>query len=661
MTPEATRWLRRGLLGLGAAVGVAVVASVRQPAPAPQVAAREDRPAPGATPVTRMGDLVYRYLKGERESFVVRAKSTVGTEQDGLGLREVEVEFAYTYRGEPASGTIRADECFYQPGRQLARFRGNVRLRTADGFELDGEALDYDAAEGLAESEEAVAFRRKDLSGRSAGARYRAEAGEIELLGDVYVRIEDEAQGATEIRARRMWGQRLSQEIIFQEEVALARGADSLRADMLTLGGGEERLDSARAEGAVVLLTHGDPRLATGAQPPGPRELRCQQLDIFLREDRSLERAVANGQAELRAMPGPREAPETRVLAGETLTFWWDEQGRLASAMGGKGASLALEPAGRPEGARRVEARNITVQIEPESGQVREAQFRSGVVFSQREQRATSERASFDGPSAVLTLFDGPRLEDGAAGTVLTAAQVEIRTASGAVEGRHNVQHTLERPGLGALLGGEAPVLIAARFFSYTPAAREARYSGTALLRSGGSEVRAREIRLSEGEGGQRRLEASGAVQASLAARTGGAGAAAGPASEAQADELCYDQAARRIVYRGGVRLRQGIVEIRAPEATATLDAKGEAVERLEAGVPVEVLQGARRVTGGRMRYTPADGAVAVEGEKVELVEGTQRVQGRSLIFYTGDDRILVDGREEARTETVLRRNPQKP
>jgi lipopolysaccharide transport protein LptA len=238
---------------------------------------------------------------------------------------------------------------------------------------------------------------------------------------------------------------------------------------------------------------------------------------------------------------------------------------------------------------------------------------------------------------------------------------VEIRTTSGAVEGRHNVQHTLERPGLGALLGGEAPVLIAARFFSYTPAAREARYSGTALLRSGGSEVRAREIRLSEGEGAQRRLEASGAVQASLAARTGAAGAAAGPASEAQADELCYDQAARRIVYRGSVRLRQGIVEIRAPEATAMLDAKGESVERLEAGAPVEVLQGARRVTGGRMRYTPADGAVAVEGEKVELVEGTQRVQGRSLIFYTGDDRILVDGREEARTETVLRRNPQKP
>ncbi len=61
------------------------------------------------------------------------------------------------------------------------------------------------------------------------------------------------------------------------------------------------------------------------------------------------------------------------------------------------------------------------------------------------------------------------------------------------------------------------------------------------------------------------------------------------------------------------------------------------------------------------MTYKPAEGSVAVVGSSVELVEGSQRVQGRSLIFFTGDDRILVDGREEARTETVLRRNPQKP
>ena len=661
MTPEATRWLRRGLLALGAAVAVAVVASVRQPAPGPRSVAPEERPAPGATPVTRMGDLVYRYLKGGRESFVVRAKSTVGNEQDGLGLRDVDVEFAYTYRGEPALGTIRADECFYQPTQQLARFRGNVRLRTEDGFELDGDALDYDAAEGLAESDEAVAFRRKDLSGRSTGARYRAESGEIELLREVYVRIEDEVQGATEIRAGHAWAQRATRELIFEKEVALSRGGDSLRADMLTLGGGEDRFDSARAEGSVVLITQGDPRLATSAQAPGPRQLRCRQLDIFLREDRSLERAVANGEAELRALPSPGAAPETRVLRGDALTFWWDEAGRLTSAMGGKGASLAIEAAGRPEAVRRVEARNITVQLDPESGQVREAQFRGAVVFTQGAQQATAERAGFDGPSAALTLYEAPRLEDRAAGSVLTAAQLEMQTVSGVIEGRHNVQHTLQRPGLGALLGGEAPVLIAARFFSYTPRAREARYFGTALLRSGGSEVRAREIRLGENESGQRRLEALGRVKAILAAREGAGGAAASPSSEAQSEELCYDQAARRIVYGGNVRLRQGLVEIRAPEATLSLDAKGEGVERLEAGAPVEVLQGARRVTGARMAYTPADGAVAVQGEQVELVEGTQRVQGRSLIFYTGDDRILVDGREEARTETVLRRNPQKP
>ena len=143
----------------------------------------------------------------------------------------------------------------------------------------------------------------------------------------------------------------------------------------------------------------------------------------------------------------------------------------------------------------------------PETGAIRDAEFRGGVVFSQAGQTASGERAGFDGASSRLTLYDDPTLVDRDRGSRLSAVQIEIETRTGAVAGSHNVQHTLERAGLGPLLGGEGGILVASRFFSYDPTRRAARYSETALLRSGDSEVRADEIRLTESKSGARTLE----------------------------------------------------------------------------------------------------------------------------------------------------------
>jgi lipopolysaccharide export system protein LptA len=84
-------------------------------------------------------------------------------------------------------------------------------------------------------------------------------------------------------------------------------------------------------------------------------------------------------------------------------------------------------------------------------------------------------------------------------------------------------------------------------------------------------------------------------------------------------------------------------------------------MERLVAGSPVEVRQGARVARGERATYTPADETVVLVGEKVVLQEGDRRLEGRVLTFQSGSDRIRVDGREEVRSEAVFRKQPPKP
>jgi lipopolysaccharide transport protein LptA len=124
---------------------------------------------------------------------------------------------------------------------------------------------------------------------------------------------------------------------------------------------------------------------------------------------------------------------------------------------------------------------------------------------------------------------------------------------------------------------------------------------------------------------------------------------------------MVYEEAASRIVYTGDVEIRQGDILTRSPKAVVTLTKDGGAVDRLVAGEPVEVQQGARRATGEQGTYTPANETLVLVGEKVVLQDADRRLEGRVLTFEVGNDRIRVDGREEVRTEAVFRRKEPPP
>ena len=104
------------------------------------------------------------------------------------------------------------------------------------------------------------------------------------------------------------------------------------------------------------------------------------------------------------------------------------------------------------------------------------------------------------------------------------------------------------------------------------------------------------------------------------------------------------------------MEIRQGDILTKSPEAIVLLTADGAGMEKLLAGAPVEVRQGARRATGERGTYTPKDETFVLVGEKVVLQEADRRLEGRVLTFQSGSDRIRVDGREEVRSEAVLKR-----
>jgi lipopolysaccharide export system protein LptA len=417
----------------------------------------------------------------------------------------------------------------------------------------------------------------------------------------------------------------------------------------------------------VLRLAGGEllPGLPAAASGAGIREVRADQLDLDLKPEGTPRDVAASGNASVTLLPQPGEPRERRTLEGGVLGFHWNKAGVLTEIHGQRDTRFlaeALPPARGP--ARSVKSRRMLARLDPETGRVREIDFEQDVELERGGQRGLAPHAVYSGEQQLLSLLDKATLVDAPAGTRLDADAIEIFTRTGDMRARYNLRYTVEpQPGGGAFglfqSKGE-PVFVSGLGFEYSAETKTARFFQGALLRSGRSEVRAREIRIRDAEAGRRRLDAEGEVTSRLAPPAQ-AGKEAPVVTEGAADALAYDESARRLTYSGNARIVQGEVSTASPEAVILLSADGERFERLEAGAPVEIRQGERVAKGARAVYTPGERAIVVSGEQAELREPGRQVNGRVLTFFLGADRILVDGREEARTESVFRRTPPSP
>jgi LPS export ABC transporter protein LptC/lipopolysaccharide transport protein LptA len=657
------RLLRRLLLTVVLAVVASVVWTYRRSSEA-RTPASEPTPAAAAGD-TRTENLVFKKFQGERLAWMLAAREMVGKEGEEMRLRGVDFSFSYVSQGKPGKGNIVADACTYTPNVQRALFEGNVVVTTEEGFELRTDALIYRGDKGVAKSDRAVQFKRKDVSGSSTGFTYMAEEGSLELDADVVVVVQDEANPATEIRAARATLVREEKTLRFLGGVTVKQAADVLTAQRFETDFGDDHvIYRARAIDDVVLKTAGSlPGTAGVAGAGGPRDLRCRKLDLWFRPNRLLQEATAGPDAELTLMPGPKDPRERRRLGARFLAFGYDEQGRLQEVRGQKDSWMRAEPLAPGKGeARRLAAQSFIARINTTTGAAEYIEFTKDVQFEEGTRKATAQKAYYEGATQMLSLKESPELLDTREGSTLVAEAIDIGSRSGDIAARHDVQHVLRRKGGGGLLSGSGqPVLVSARFFDYDGRTKVGIYKQDALLRAGKDEVRGSEIRLIEKDG-LRRLEASGGVVTLLHPRREGAAAAPAPV-DGRSRDMVYDEAKRELLYRGDVAIKQGVVSIRGPQATIELTADGADVRTMRAGEPVQVEQGERKAQGARATYDPRAGTMALEGEPVTLVDARQHVQGRAVTFNLGDDRVVVDGQEQARTQTVIRsrREPPRP
>jgi lipopolysaccharide transport protein LptA/LPS export ABC transporter protein LptC len=664
----------RGVILLGLLlVGVSIAWTYKRPG-------RSQAPSPGpsaegtATPLatlpegaSRTQDLVLQNFKDGSSGWTLRAGEMVGKEGEEYRLRQVNLVFTYTAKGAKHQGTIVADEAVLTPTVEKGVFQGHVKLTTDDGAELATEQLVYRGDKKLAKSELPTAFKRGNLAGTSKGFEYHSEEGRLDLQADVVIHVTPPGRPPLDIQSAsaqlvRGEAQGTAQ---FVGGVTVDQGGDRLTTDRFELDFGEDNVVyRARAIEKVVLQTSS--AATPGASAGGTRHLTCRKLDLWFRPDSSLEGATAVDDAVLTLTAAPKEPPERRRLASGVMTFKFDPAGRLQGLETLKGTTFTATPLPpNKAAARTLVCQRLTAEVDPETGEPKLAEFTKDVAFTQGKQKATGQRAYFDGAKSELFISESPQLVDGEQGSDLTAQGILIGTRTGDIGANEQVRHVIKNPkakkGEGGFLGhGEEPMLLTSRFLQYTAKTRVARYWEGALLRMGGDEVRAAELRLHDAGPAGRKLEAEGSVISSLQPR---ATAKDRPpaAVEARAAKMVYEEAKREVTYEGDVAIKQGDIQTRSPQARLLLSADGQKLEYLKAGNPVEVAQGQRKARGSEGTYTPADETMVLTGDKVVLRDPGQEVEGRSLTFRVGDETILVDGQEQVRTQTIIRSRQDPP
>jgi LPS export ABC transporter protein LptC/lipopolysaccharide transport protein LptA len=667
MRSRRTRLVRRALAALLVVVSAAVTWSLRRPSAGPSGTPSH---APNTGDGVTAKDIVFlRFREGDRQ-IEVKARAKAGQEGASSRLQGVEVTFPYLAEGKSQTATIRAEECLYQPQPLRVAFRGNVRLHTEDGLELETEQLDYSADEGTAKSDADVRFRRGGSSGSGRGMEYRTQGGELRLKANVRLRIEQEAGPPADVEAASLRAVRSELRLFLDGGVVVRQGSRELHAQKLQLNMTADFKSVERAsaiEDVDLRLGAAVPGAPSAASGGGEKRLRCRKLMIDFRQKGVLSEVTGVNPATLDVTPGPGDAPERRHLASDLIRFRFDEQGRLfqLEALGGgpeaRRTVMSSEPIAAGRGAaRRVESLNATLALDPQTGALSGARFERDVQFVEAGRKASARDADYSEAAGLLSLVGDPRLVDEAQGSELRAQRIELGTRTHGVSASGNVRHTISRrpakPGAAGPLGADEPTVLLCRHFAYDSTAKTARYEENALMRAGRDEIRAPLIVIEEPAEGRRRLSATGGVASVLHPRPEKGQKREPNPVEARSREMVYDEAERRIVYTGDVELRQGDILTKSPEAEVLLTADGAAVEKLLAGTPVEVRQGTRRATGEHASYTPNDQTLVLVGEKVVLQEADRRLEGRVLTFQSGSDRIRLDGREEVRTEAVLKR-----
>lgn len=423
-----TTWQRRVRLGLGVFVvvfSVALFFAVRKrPEPPPTRSVARD---PKAIIESTRGS--YEQTKEGRE--VVRVHyDTLATYPDGHSrLTGVKVELTQQ------SGrvvTVTGQEADVGQNRSAYEMRGDVRLVSQDGLQVEAGRASYRDADGTINAPGPVTFSKGRMSGHAVGMTYDRQQDVISLLDKVSVTIApDKDSPATEVDSGIATWSRPAKTIHFEMNVKMTRGEQVLEADEVTarLTDDEQKLHGIETRGhshvtgpaggsGSLKAMHGrDMDLVYGADGETleratlvrdaaieiagdagaeGRRLAGDWLELALALDGKTLGAL-NGHSRVRLdLPKEGETPARTIRADVVRGSGPPGQGVTAvNFQGGTGQVEYTEMRPAPSAPRTARGKSLDLTMKPGFGEMEDAWFRGGAAFDEGDTKGTARDARY--------------------------------------------------------------------------------------------------------------------------------------------------------------------------------------------------------------------------------------------------------------------------
>ncbi len=697
-----TTWQRRlrtlvALFGLG--IAGFVYYTVRQARPQTVDAPPVSRIDPAAAVESRAGQILR--FRGDREDVVINYDSQL-TYPDGRN-RLVGARILVKKR-MGRDFTISAREADVATGQESVELRGDVKVESSDGMTMNAPQATYTQSGGVVHADGAVAFSKQGLNGTSTGMTYREREEWLELPADVRLHFTGDGRDSPpmDVTAGHAVFPRPDRYIRFEKGFTLVHEGRTLQSDTAQafLSDDESRVQMLEMRGHSRISGVGD---AVGSL----RGMAAQDINLeFAADGRTLSSAILSNDAAIDVAGGsgagkriaarwislvlaPDGATVTALTARESVRMDLPAEGtepaRVVTASNllgkgepGKGLTAATfsgnveftesrpAAAGKAASTRVARSETLDLAVTPGFGSVEDAAFAGRVRFNDGAVSASAANARYlvkDGVLELEGVDDTTRQRPTAADVRVSieadhitltlegqkvSAKGDVRSAMSGQSDKDRADEKARRP---SMLKAEQPVFATAASLSYDGGARQARYEGGARLWQGDTAIQGDEITLDDATGN---LTAHGKVRSTFMLEQADAKTSKRErvASIASANDLVYEEAARRATYTKNARLSGEQGDLRADTIELYLRPSGNELDRVEGYEKVNLRSDDRQATGDRLTYYAADEKYVMSGKPVRITAECRETSGRTLTFFRSVDTISVEGDEEKRTQT---------
>jgi lipopolysaccharide export system protein LptA len=599
-------------------------APVPEPQPLPVVAAQPDVVA-----VSDAFDFT-QSIEG-KPVFSIHGDSFSTARDSHVELAGVRVEL---YRGEEKYA-VASRMARYDPNTREAELSGGVTLEGRDGLRVTSEILALSRGGELLEAKGgAVGLEQTGKwRGQSTGLVFDVPADVLKLTGPV--RIDSVAPGVPPMtfEAALLEYDRKGQLLRIPGVLNVTRGGDRFQAGNgeLFFAGEEGRPQLLSLKGGVA-GTLVDPELGA----PG-RRLALQATRLSLRfaadspegESRPEEATLEGHDRDLALVESI--GGDADLIQGLASRAW-----RITFASGVPSAAESSDPVhfaeyrrGVDEAVRSGRADNGRIEFSA-AGEVERIVLAGDVALADAAFKAWGDRVLFDVASGRAEIL-GPKSRIESARADLSAPHLVYMRETGVLNATEGVRAVLKKEEGGALSGlgwaGDAPVQIEAREATLTDRPRTFAFRENVRAWQGRNLLIASQLRGSDED---RQLSAAGGVKTVWVPETTDA-----TPVEVTAEAMAYSESMRKLVYSGGVRLKQAERTMAASELAAELGDDSK-IRRMTATGKVELRDPAtgQEISGQGAEYDVASGVVVVTGEPVTMKDPQGAVlTGRRLTY----------------------------